>query len=47
MQRSALGFIGLFLSTSTMAQELPQGAPDVPSDVAAITEQSALTVATV
>mgnify|MGYP006200119213 CR=1 FL=1 len=39
MQRSALGFIGLFLSTSAMAQEVPQVAPDAASDVAAITEQ--------
>ncbi|MEY4574122.1 MAG: hypothetical protein RL251_244, partial [Pseudomonadota bacterium] len=39
MQRSALGFIGLFLSTSAMAQELPPLTPDAASDVAAITEQ--------
>ncbi|MFM2237421.1 MAG: hypothetical protein RL209_1455, partial [Pseudomonadota bacterium] len=39
MQRSALGFIGLFLSTSAMAQELPQATPDAALDVPAITEQ--------
>ena len=39
MQRSALGFIGLFLSTSVMAQEPPQLTPDAASDVPAITEQ--------
>jgi predicted aspartyl protease len=39
MQRSALGFIGLILSTSAMGQELPQVTPDAASDVAAITEQ--------